>query len=86
VNIYLKLLITEAFSAHYAPNSVWRLSSARTSEGSLQRSLRSPSWIKESLLLREGMGREWRSMGWEGEGGGGKWEGKGGRGGEGKMG
>jgi len=59
VNIYLKLLSAEAFSAQNAPNSVWRSGSARTRWGAYS-ALQTPSWIKKSLLPREG---------WEGSGG-----------------
>jgi len=57
VNIYLKLLLAEAFSAQNAPNSVWR--PARLSPdplGELTALPQAPSWIKGSLLLREGDG------------------------------
>ena len=61
VYTYLKLLLPETFfQPKMHQKSVWRPGYALIGWGSLQRYPRPPSWIKGSLLLREGVGREWR--------------------------
>ena len=52
----LKIAHNRSILAHYAPNSVWRPGST-------------PSWIKETLLLRKGDGKGvegGEKRGWEG--------------------
>ena len=56
----LKIALTRSILAQSAPNSVKRPGSTRTRWGSLQRSSRHPTWIKGSLLLKEGDGKKWR--------------------------